>query len=177
MKNSNSHTPPADFRQVAALPLGTGPDGALRVLLLTSRETGRWIIPKGWPMRGLKPHEAAAREALEEAGGLGHVTKKPIGDYHYFKRRTDHFDYCQVDVYLLKVEKQLGVWREQGQRKTEWFPLSEAETLVDEPGLVALLQNLAVSSDGQLLRAFGPDLRGKLSNDVAPRRKAIRKAG
>jgi 8-oxo-dGTP pyrophosphatase MutT (NUDIX family) len=175
MKNVESVTPAAHFAQVAALPLRLGPDGSFRVLLLTSRETGRWIIPKGWPMRGLRPHEAAAREALEEAGVVGYAKKKPIGSYRYFKRRTDHFDYCQVDVYLLWVDKQLDSWREQGQRKTRWFPLSEAAMLVEEPGLVALLQELAAGSDGA--RVFRPNLRRRRSTDAAPRSKAARKAG
>ncbi len=143
MKNADMDAPPTDCAQVAALPLRIGSENAFQVLLLTSRETGRWVIPKGWPMRGLKPHEAAAREALEEAGIVGRVKKKPIGDYRYFKRRMDHFDYCQVDVYLLWVDKQLNSWREQGQRKTQWFPLLEAAMLVEEPGLVALMQELA----------------------------------
>jgi 8-oxo-dGTP pyrophosphatase MutT (NUDIX family) len=177
MKNADSEAPTADFAQVAALPLRVGPDGAIRVLLLTSRETGRWIIPKGWPMRGLKPHEAAAREALEEAGVVGHAKKKPIGGYRYFKRRTDHFDFCQVEVYLLWVDRQLDSWREQGQRKTRWFPLLDAAMLVEEPGLVALLQELAASSGGALRRAFGPNARRRLSTDAAPRRKPARKAG
>jgi 8-oxo-dGTP pyrophosphatase MutT (NUDIX family) len=133
----------SDLAQVAALPLMVGDDGIARVLLLTSRETGRWVIPKGWPMKGRKPYEAAAREALEEAGVIGHVKKKPIGAYTYFKRREAHFDVCQVDVYLLMVEKQLKTWREKDQREAQWFPLDEAADLVQEPGLVALLRSFA----------------------------------
>ena len=66
--------------QVAALPV-KGKPGKYRVLLVTSRETRRWIIPKGWPMKGRKDHEAAAQEALEEAGVTGHVHKHPMGAY------------------------------------------------------------------------------------------------
>jgi 8-oxo-dGTP pyrophosphatase MutT (NUDIX family) len=87
--------------QVAALPVVVGDDGIARVLLLTSRETKRWVIPKGWPMKGLKPHEAAAQEAFEEAGLSGKIGKKPIGRYTYFKRREAHFDVCVVDVFRL----------------------------------------------------------------------------
>ena len=68
-------TPAGDFVQVAALPLTIGEDGVTRVLLLTSRETRRWVIPKGWPMKGCKPYEAAAQEALEEAGVTGQAKK------------------------------------------------------------------------------------------------------
>ena len=133
----------ADFVQVAALPLKVGDDGIERVLLLTSRETKRWVIPKGWPIKGRKPFEAAAQEALEEAGVTGHAKKKPIGTYNYFKKREAHFDVCRVDVYLLRVEKQLKNWREKGQREAQWFTLNEAADLVQEPGLVALLHDLA----------------------------------
>jgi 8-oxo-dGTP pyrophosphatase MutT (NUDIX family) len=143
MNSAASIMPTSQFAQVAALPLMVGDDGIARVLLLTSRETKRWDIPKGWPMRGRKPHEAAAQEALEEAGVTGQAKKKPIGVYEYFKRREAHFDVCKVEVYLLRVEKQLKNWREKGQREAQWFTLDEAADLVEEPGLVALLRDLA----------------------------------
>ena len=148
--NANASVIPAScLAQVAALPLMVGDDGVSRVLLLTSRETRRWVIPKGWPMNGRKPHEAAAQEALEEAGVAGRVRKKPIGAYSYFKKREAHFDVCQVDVYLLKVEKQLKNWREKGQREAQWFTLEEAADLVQEPGLVALLRDCAQTGFGK----------------------------
>jgi 8-oxo-dGTP pyrophosphatase MutT (NUDIX family) len=131
------------LRQVAALPFRIGADGAAQVLLVTSRATRRWIIPKGWLMKGLKPCDAAAQEALEEAGVVGRVDKKPIGRYAYFKRREAHFDICEVDVYLLAVEKQAKTWRERGERKAEWFSFEEAAQLVEEPGMVAILRDLA----------------------------------
>ena len=123
----------------------------VEVLLITSRETKRWVIPKGWPIKGLKPHEAAAREALEEAGVTGRAKKAPIGSYRYFKRCEGHFDYCRVDVFLLRVEKQLKTWREKGQRESRWFTFDEAADLVQEPGLVALLRDLAAKSPASLL--------------------------
>ena len=125
------------------MPLTIGEDGLTRVLLLTSRETKRWVIPKGWPMKGRKPYEAAAQEALEEAGVTGQAKKKPTGTYTYFKRREAHFDVCRVDVYLLVVRKQLETWREKGQREARWFTLDEAADMVQEPGLVALFRTLA----------------------------------
>lgn len=64
------------LRQVASLPLRRSEDGKIEVLLVTSRETRRWIIPKGWPMKGKKQHEAAAIEAEEEAGVIGNTSKK-----------------------------------------------------------------------------------------------------
>eukprot|EP01037_Dinobryon_pediforme_P043882 gene43882-55248_t len=76
----------ATSRQVAALPVIKTATGETRVVLMTSRETRRWVIPKGWPITGLKNHEAAAREAFEEVGLVGAIGKKPIGSYQYFKR-------------------------------------------------------------------------------------------
>lgn len=59
-----------DFRQqYGALCFRFGEDGAVEILLITSRDSGRWIIPKGWPMKKKEPHEAAAVEAWQEAGG------------------------------------------------------------------------------------------------------------
>src|SRR3954470_23354950 len=72
--------------QYAALPYRRRADGAMEILLVTSRETKRWVIPKGWPIKGRRPHVAAAREALEEAGLVGRVDKEPIGTYRYNKR-------------------------------------------------------------------------------------------
>src|SRR5579871_1508052 len=140
-----------EFTQVAALPVMIGDDGTARVLLLTSRGTKRWVIPKGWPMKGRKPYEAAAQEAFEEAGLVGKPSKKPIGSYEYFKRREAHFDLCKVDVYLLNVKKQLDTWREKGQRRTHWFTLEQASYLVDEPGLIGLLRGI----DERTLRKSG----------------------
>jgi 8-oxo-dGTP pyrophosphatase MutT (NUDIX family) len=128
--------------QVSALPLQRDEQGNLRVLLITSRETRRWIIPKGWPMKGLDDSEAAAREALEEAGVTGRVRRKPIGTYQYWKRGVASFELCEVKVYPLEVERQLETWREKGQREARWFSPEDAADLVEEPGLRALIATL-----------------------------------
>ncbi|MGD0561942.1 MAG: NUDIX hydrolase [Roseiarcus sp.] len=150
MKASTSNSVAA-LVQVAALPVRIGDDGNFQVLLLTSRETKRWVVPKGWTMKGRKPWEAAAQEALEEAGVVGRPRKKPIGSYIYFKRREAHFDVCRVDVYVLAFAKQLKTWREKGQREAKWFGLDEAAELVEEPGLVSLLQKLDAKSLGKMM--------------------------
>ena len=75
------------------------------MLLVTSRDTKRWIIPKGWPMKGRKPSKAAAQEALEEAGVIGEAANQRVGSYRYRKRREADFDVCEVQVYELAVRK------------------------------------------------------------------------
>jgi 8-oxo-dGTP pyrophosphatase MutT (NUDIX family) len=130
--------------QYAALPYRT-PD-ALEVLLITSRETGRWVLPKGWPMKGKKPHVCAAREALEEAGVKGRVGKSAIGCYRYVKRLPENGTIpCSVDVYPLMVERQLKRWPEQGQRALAWFSAANAAALVDEGELASLIEAFAAT--------------------------------
>lgn len=131
-------------RQYAALPLTAGDDGERLVMLVTSRETRRWVIPKGNPEAGLEPHALAAKEAFEEAGLVGEVGREPVGRYRYAKRlRGGGAVLCEVEVFPLAVERQLEDWPERGQRERRWFAPAEAATLVDEGGLVALLLGLA----------------------------------
>lgn len=127
--------------QVAALPY-MKIDGGVQVLLVTSRDTGRWIVPKGWPEKRTKPCDQAAREAYEEAGALGKVTKKPFGSYHYEKRMRDRKVTCSVDVYLLKVEREVEDWPERAQRVKRWMPPDDAALLVGEPELAEMLRRL-----------------------------------
>jgi len=140
-----SASKPAKYVQLATIPWRRTDSGEVEVLLLTSRETARWVIPKGWPMKGKKPYQAAATEALEEAGVLGKIAKRAIGSFEYWKRRDRHFDLCTVKVYLMEFEQQLGDWRERGQRQTVWVPPARAAELVDEPGLTALFEALALN--------------------------------
>lgn len=128
--------------QIAALPLRRSPSGEPEVLLVTTRTTGRWIVPKGWRIKGRKGHEAAAIEAREEAGVIGKVHRKPVGRYLYWKRMADHFILCKVTVYLLDVENRLDLWTEQDQRQSHWFNLDDAAELVEEPGLKNVLRSL-----------------------------------
>lgn len=122
----------------------------LEVLLVSSRETRRWVLPKGWPIKGLKPHASAAREAFEEAGVEGKVSKTPIGRYRYDKRLADGSTVpCEVEVYPLEVVRQKAAWPEKGQRATRWFTPREAATAVVEPGLA------------DLFRAFSPVAAGR----------------
>jgi 8-oxo-dGTP pyrophosphatase MutT (NUDIX family) len=114
----------------------------IEVLLVTSRDTGRWIIPKGWPMKGKKPHRAAAIEAWEEAGVNGKVRKKAFGYYTYLKGTKSQPIPVAAAVYLLRVETLDDGFREVGQRKREWVSCDEAARRVREPELKTLLLGL-----------------------------------
>src|SRR5262245_34045621 len=113
-------------RQVAALPVRRNSDGSLSVLLVTSRETRRWVIPKGWPWPDREDHIAAAEEAREEAGVLGRAVPESIGFFTYRKRRADGAVEVQVQVYLLEVTEELATWPEASQRERLWLGLSAA---------------------------------------------------
>jgi 8-oxo-dGTP pyrophosphatase MutT (NUDIX family) len=128
-------------RQVGALPVRRGPDGALNVLLVTTLQTQRWIIPKGWPLPGSQDWAAAALEAREEAGVLGEAHAGSIGSYTYEKRRPTGPVPVRVSVFLLEVQEELEIWPECERRQRAWFTLSDAAEAVREPELKALLLN------------------------------------
>lgn len=116
----------------------------MRVLLVTSRGTGRWVLPKGNIGNRIAPHVAAAREAEEEAGVLGAVCPVALGSYRYRKlRSTGASLMADVDVYPLSVTRELDAWAEQHQRERRWFSLEEAARAVDEPDLRELLRSFA----------------------------------
>lgn len=131
--------------QIAAMPIRRQDDGSTEILLVTSRTTRRWIVPKGWPIKGISAPEAAAREAFEEAGVVGRIVSEPAGRYTYWKRMPDHFVLCEVTLYLLEVERRLDSWAEQHQRQSQWFRLEDAADLVDEPELATAIRNLPVA--------------------------------
>lgn len=129
--------------QHAALPYRRGPAG-LQILLVTSRETRRWIIPKGWAKKALDPQEMAALEAFEEAGVRGKVKKKPLGEYRYDKRMDDgSLVTCDVTVFALEVAEELQDWPEKTQRERRWLSSAEAITVISEPGLIPILQRFS----------------------------------
>ena len=101
-----------------------------QVMLLTSRETRRWVIPKGWPMKGRKPAEVASQEAYEEAGLIGESSASVrSGAFHYQKQLAKKERLCQVRVYSFRVDHQLDDWPEKSQRETKWFDATEAAAL------------------------------------------------
>lgn len=131
--------------QYAVLPYRTDEVGKVEVMLLTSRETRRWVIPKGWPIGGLEPHLSAAREAYEEAGLIGFPSPQALGHYDYGKRKKGgKIVPARVEVFPLVVQAQLDNWPERDQRETRWFPVEAAAGAVHEAGLANLI--LALSS-------------------------------
>jgi 8-oxo-dGTP pyrophosphatase MutT (NUDIX family) len=130
-------------RQIAVLPWRPAPEeGKIEVLLLTSRETKRWVIPKGWPMKGLAANMAAAREAYEEAGVQGYTAMEPQGSYIYDKRVPQgRPKRVEVVVYPFHVSIEHEEWPEMRERQKLWTSLEDAAEKVDEPQLKVLLRS------------------------------------
>jgi len=114
----------------------------IQFLLVTSRRTGRWITPKGWPIDGEAPADAAQTEAFEEGGVKGKVGAFCIGIYSYIKDVDDNLSLpCVVALFPLKVKSLSDDYPEKGQRKRKWFSQKKASSLVDEPELKALIRH------------------------------------
>ena len=160
---------PSPIRQIAALPYRSGGaalDAPVSVLLVTSRESRRWVIPKGNPMTGLAPHAAAAQEAEEEAGVRGAVCPVPLGSFRYRKRRkTGASLMFDVQVYPLSVSEELEHWKEASERTRRWFSLADAAEAVEEPDLAGLIRSFNVAEFNSAAR------RKSLFSVVAERSK------
>jgi 8-oxo-dGTP pyrophosphatase MutT (NUDIX family) len=161
-------------QQIGALPFRFDDQGQLRVMLITSRETRRWVIPKGWPMRGLKPHRAAEREAYEEAGLKGKIGKVAVGVYAYEKRLANGLAVpCEVSVFPFQVTSQRKRWPERGQRDGRWFRPDEAADVVQEEGLQHLLRGFkppagAEKARGKRVRRSKPAKRSQSKRERKP---------
>ncbi|WP_306151888.1 NUDIX hydrolase [Roseovarius sp. MMSF_3281] len=129
--------------QVAALCLREGPHGP-EVLLITSRDTGRWVLPKGWLMEGKTALEAAQLEAWEEAGVKSAKTADhPMASYAYDKRLDDGYvTPVHVQVYKMDVTEIIDIFPEARERTREWVTPAEAAQMVDEPGLQSIFRQM-----------------------------------
>lgn len=117
-------------------------NGELQILLMTSRDTGRWVIPKGWPMEGKDCHQVAEREAYEEAGIKGKISKKALGHFTYMKGLDGGLRIpCRVQVHALEVRDTCKNFPEKGQRKMEWVAPEIAASRVNEPELKTLIRD------------------------------------
>jgi 8-oxo-dGTP pyrophosphatase MutT (NUDIX family) len=126
-------------RQVAALPYRRQSSGEIEFLLITSRGTQRFVFPKGWEMKGIPKHRAAAIEAEQEAGIRGEVARKPIGTYRYWKRLKSAFVPVTAEVFPIKVSEELTNWREDSERIRQWVTRQDARALIDEPELISMI--------------------------------------
>ena len=114
------------------------------ILLLTSRDTGRWVIPKGWPMGNKPGHEVARQEAYEEAGVVGEPEPQPFGHFCYDKGMDHGVTIpCRVQVHVVKVTSMLKDFKEKGKRKIEWVNPVLAEQRVQEPELKQLIHRFS----------------------------------
>lgn len=141
-------------RQVGALPYRFDEDGTLRILLITSRRAGKWIIPKGNLMKRLAPHDAAAREAYEEAGAIGQIEPDERGHYlHRKRRKAGRRVRCRVGVHAMEVTARLDRFPERDQRASRWFSADDARQAIRNPTLrrlvALLLADLAATAPGQ----------------------------
>lgn len=147
MLNLFSHlfVPAHGLVQYAALPFRDN-GGTLEIALITSRGSGRWIIPKGWPEPDMAPFAVAAQEALEEAGLEGDVGESAIGALNYRKRlHLLASASCRIDVFPLRVTTEHTSWQECTQRKRAWFRPAAAARAVEEKDLARLIRNFASS--------------------------------
>ncbi len=133
-------------QQYASLPYRLRADGTVEIMLVTSRDTGRWVLPKGWPIAGLPPYLSAAREAFEEAGLIGCNGEGAIGHYHYIKRGRRGDRDVSVAVYPMAVKTQLEDWPEKSARKTKWFLPEAAASVVDEFDLAEMIRAFVPTS-------------------------------
>ncbi|WP_309085387.1 NUDIX hydrolase [Chelativorans sp.] len=125
--------------QAAALPWRRA-GGDVEVLLVTSRGTGRWVLPKGWPEGGESLSETAAREALEEAGVEGTTSSAELGRYFYGKQMPTGLTWrCEVAVFPLEVKREVRRWPEKKKRTRRWVAREDARRMVNEPELAALI--------------------------------------
>jgi 8-oxo-dGTP pyrophosphatase MutT (NUDIX family) len=140
----DSDPEPVRNRQVAALCFRRSP--RLEILLVTSRETRRWVTPKGWPMKGRSDHAAAAVEAFEEAGVDGVIHDRALGAFSYDKvLKTTEIRPVTTALYPLEVVVLREDWPEKHERERRWFTPAEAAEAVQEPELSALILSFGES--------------------------------
>ncbi|MET1110425.1 MAG: NUDIX hydrolase [Allosphingosinicella sp.] len=129
--------------QYGVIPVRPTTDGKVEVLLITSRDTRRWVVPRGNPIAGKSAIASAAQEAFEEAGISGLVEPEPLGRYRYDKRRRDGTSVeAEVLLFLMGVQKLAKHWPEMGQRERRWFEVEEAAGAVHESDLAELIRRV-----------------------------------
>ena len=128
----------------------------VEILLITSRQTKRWLIPKGWPIDDKSPSEGAAQEAFEEAGIRGETNSVTLGSFDYEKRLKGSISQsCRVAVFALEVKEILEDWPEAHERERRWYPADEAAALVEEAQLAEIIRRFARDQSGGELQNPG----------------------
>ena len=141
---SSSRSGSARRVQYGALPYRVSNGSGAKFMLVTSRETRRWIIPKGWPKKGQSPRRLAAREAFEEAGVIGAIGKRALGSFSYEKRlKNGKMIECKVRVFPLEVKRQRKKWPEKEERRIKWLSASKAAEKVKDPVLSKIIRRVA----------------------------------
>jgi 8-oxo-dGTP pyrophosphatase MutT (NUDIX family) len=116
--------------------------GKVQILLISSRVSKRWIIPKGWPMDGKTPAQAALTEAWEEAGVRGKSDGRCIGIFSYNKDTPEHGPLpCVAMVFPVEVTALVQEYPEARQRKRLWVSRKKAAKLVGEPELSRIMRD------------------------------------
>jgi 8-oxo-dGTP pyrophosphatase MutT (NUDIX family) len=145
-KSRKPRSKPAVRVPYGALPYRFTAFAALEILIVTTRQSKRWIIPKGWPIKGLTLSKSAAREAFEEAGARGKIGSRPIGTFTYTYRKAEdeaaEAD-CEVKVFPMLVKRQNASWPEFEQRVTQWADPEKAVSLIAEPELKSIVAKFA----------------------------------
>ncbi|MGE0284460.1 MAG: NUDIX hydrolase [Rhizobiaceae bacterium] len=141
------------IRQIAALVHRRTAEGSLQILLVSSRQTKRIVIPRGWPMRKVEDWRAAEIEAREEAGVIGQAEHQPIGSYRYWKRMRTAFVPIVVHVFPLTVSAELPRWKEDDERQRAWLDWRDARALIDESELVTLIDSFEETARGLMARS------------------------
>jgi len=128
--------------QVAALCYRDRRKQGRQILLVTSRGSGRWILPKGWPIKGLNASGAAKQEAWEEAGVRGKISNEPLGSFHYKKRLDDGSRaICEAQVFAMKVAGLSNKFPERDERERKWVSPQTAAKMVSEPALQNIIRD------------------------------------
>jgi 8-oxo-dGTP pyrophosphatase MutT (NUDIX family) len=135
-------TTPTTERQSGAIPYAIV-DATPVFLLVTSRQRGHWIFPKGRIAEGMQPWESAMREAYDEAGVEGTIATRSIGAYRAWKTRGMRRFVIEVEMFPLRVERQHDNWRETGQRYRHWVTVADATRLITDKRLVGFVRTLA----------------------------------
>lgn len=148
--------PPPSTAAVAEFQSGVIPYAIVEAtpvfLLVTSRQRGRWIFPKGRIPEGLDPWESAKQEAYQEAGVEGAIASRSVGSYRTWKTRGMRRFVIEVEMYPLRVERQHDDWRETGERYRHWVTLPEARRLITDTRIFTLVRGFArqLRQDGEL---------------------------